>query len=121
MSLNPQFVLLEAAPAGVHGFLYSVDLTRMLTAILLICKRSLYFSSTFTCSSALTNTRTHARKHVHNGMRMRAHKQTRIQGRNGGSTDRLDGAIFSASNAALMLAQMGDLPGATKGMRGWLA
>ncbi|KAG1664703.1 hypothetical protein FOA52_006678 [Chlamydomonas sp. UWO 241] len=39
-----------------------------------------------------------------------------MKGRNGGSTDRLDGAIFSASNAALMLAQMGNLGGAIKEM-----
>lgn len=35
-----------------------------------------------------------------------------FRGRNGSTTARLDGAIFSASNAALMLAQMGDEPGA---------
>lgn len=37
-----------------------------------------------------------------------------FRGRNGGTTDRLDGAIFSASNAALMLVQMGDSEGAIK-------
>ncbi|KAF5826005.1 hypothetical protein DUNSADRAFT_5427 [Dunaliella salina] len=39
------------------------------------------------------------------------------KGPNGSSTARLDGAIFSASNAALMLAQMGDLQGAMKEMQ----
>ncbi|GAX82059.1 hypothetical protein CEUSTIGMA_g9487.t1 [Chlamydomonas eustigma] len=39
-----------------------------------------------------------------------------FRGRNGNTTSRLDGAIFSASNAALMLAQMGDLSKATKEM-----
>lgn len=39
-----------------------------------------------------------------------------FRGRNGGTTDRVDGAIYSASNAALMLAQMGDLDGALKEM-----
>mmetsp|Transcript_12807 Transcript_12807/g.34933 ORF Transcript_12807/g.34933 Transcript_12807/m.34933 type:complete len:377 (+) Transcript_12807:51-1181(+) len=38
------------------------------------------------------------------------------KGPNGSSTARLDGAIYSASNAALMLAQMGDLKGAMKEM-----
>ncbi len=40
-----------------------------------------------------------------------------FRGRNGGTTDRLDGAIFSASNAALMLAQMGDFDRAIKEVR----
>lgn len=31
-----------------------------------------------------------------------------MRGRNGSTTDRLDGAVFSASNAALMLVQMGE-------------
>ncbi|KAG2486622.1 hypothetical protein HYH03_014679 [Edaphochlamys debaryana] len=35
-----------------------------------------------------------------------------FRGRNGGTTDRLDGAVFAASNAALMRAQMGDTDGA---------
>lgn len=34
--------------------------------------------------------------------------------RNGSTTQRLDGAIYAASNAALMLAQMGDEEGALK-------
>jgi hypothetical protein len=37
-----------------------------------------------------------------------------FRGRNGSTTQRLDGAIFSASNAALMLAQMGDEEAAVK-------
>lgn len=39
-----------------------------------------------------------------------------FRGRGGSTTQRLDGAIFSASNAALMLAQMGDEAGATREM-----
>lgn len=35
-----------------------------------------------------------------------------FRGRNGSTTPRLDGAIFAASNAALMLAQLGDVDGA---------
>jgi len=37
-----------------------------------------------------------------------------FRGRNGSTTQRLDGAIYSASNGALMLAQMGDEAGALK-------
>jgi hypothetical protein len=37
-----------------------------------------------------------------------------FRGRGGSTTARLDGAIFAASNAALMLAQLGDEAGATK-------
>ncbi|KIY95987.1 hypothetical protein MNEG_11974 [Monoraphidium neglectum] len=39
------------------------------------------------------------------------------RGRNGNTTARLDGAIFAASNAALMLAEMGDAEGAEAEMR----
>jgi hypothetical protein len=45
-----------------------------------------------------------------------------FRGRGGSTTMRLDGAIFAASNAALMLAQMGDEDGAVKEVRccwGW--
>ena len=41
-----------------------------------------------------------------------------FRGRDGNTTSRLDGAIFSASNAALMLAQLGDLDGAVKEVSG---
>jgi len=39
-----------------------------------------------------------------------------FRGRGGSTTQRLDGAVFAASNAALMLAQMGDEEGAVKEM-----
>ena len=37
-----------------------------------------------------------------------------LRGRGGSTTQRVDGAIFAQSNAALALAQLGDLPGAAK-------
>ena len=46
-----------------------------------------------------------------------------FRGRGGSVTPRLDGAVFAASNAALMLAQLGDEAGAVKEMQvrgGWV-
>lgn len=42
---------------------------------------------------------------------------TGFQGPRGSSNPRLDGAVFAAGNAALMLAQLGDEPGATSEMK----
>lgn len=41
-----------------------------------------------------------------------------FRGRGGTTTQRLDGAIYAASNAALMLAQLGEEEGALKEVRG---
>ena len=43
-----------------------------------------------------------------------------FRGRGGSMTPRLDGAVFAASNAALMLAQLGDEAGAIKEMQVWM-
>ena len=43
-----------------------------------------------------------------------------FRGRGGSTTQRLDGAIYAASNAALMLAQMQDSQGALKEVGFWL-
>jgi hypothetical protein len=43
--------------------------------------------------------------------------QQGFRGRGGTTTQRLDGAIYAASNAALMLAQLGEEEGALKEVR----
>jgi hypothetical protein len=68
------------------------------------------------CSKATPHTHT---RHHHTRLPQpaRAHKQG-FRGRGGSTTARLDGAVFAASNAALMLAQLGQAEGALKEVRG---